>query len=168
MAFGLRGPGALSGAWHQSWNLLILAPCKETRPGAAHWSRLLRPDRASTSPGPTCSAPKPKPTCRPWRRRATHSAGGDDLGRRRQRNESGPEPDSEIVFEVGVAVTLGLPVVACGVPQGTYADRATASSSTRRERERRAARRRRRRGRGQAGQRACAKVGPPESPSPLG
>lgn len=35
----------------------------------------------------------------------------------------GLEPDPGTVFEVGVAVALGLPVVAYGVPRGTYADR---------------------------------------------
>ena len=42
----------------------------------------------------------------------------------------GLEPDSGTVFEVGVAAALGLPVVAYGVPQGTYADRATATLAT--------------------------------------
>ena len=45
----------------------------------------------------------------------------------------GLEPDSGTVFEVGVAVTLGLPVVAYGLPQGTYADRVTAAMTTRRD-----------------------------------
>lgn len=35
----------------------------------------------------------------------------------------GVEPDSGTAFEVGVAVALGLPVVAYGIPPGTYADR---------------------------------------------
>lgn len=34
----------------------------------------------------------------------------------------GTEPDSGTVFEVGVAAALGLPVVAYGMPQGSYAD----------------------------------------------
>lgn len=34
----------------------------------------------------------------------------------------GAEPDSGTVFEVGVAVALGLPVVADGQPTGEYAD----------------------------------------------
>ncbi|MCY1513238.1 Nucleoside 2-deoxyribosyltransferase [compost metagenome] len=36
----------------------------------------------------------------------------------------GLEPDSGTVFEVGVAIALGLPVAAYGVPPGTYAQRA--------------------------------------------
>ncbi|MDH6169791.1 nucleoside 2-deoxyribosyltransferase [Variovorax boronicumulans] len=36
----------------------------------------------------------------------------------------GLEPDSGTVFEVGAAVALGIPVVAYGVPEGSYADRA--------------------------------------------
>jgi len=36
----------------------------------------------------------------------------------------GLEPDSGTVFEVGAAVALGIPVVAYGVPAGSYADRA--------------------------------------------
>lgn len=35
----------------------------------------------------------------------------------------GAEPDSGTVFEVGVAIALGLPVVAYGVPQKSYAAR---------------------------------------------
>lgn len=35
----------------------------------------------------------------------------------------GTEPDSGTVFEVGVAVAMGLPVVAYGVPAKSYADR---------------------------------------------
>lgn len=35
----------------------------------------------------------------------------------------GFEPDPGTVFEVGVAVARGIPVVAYGVPDGTYADR---------------------------------------------
>ncbi|AVQ84307.1 nucleoside 2-deoxyribosyltransferase [Variovorax sp. PMC12] len=35
----------------------------------------------------------------------------------------GLEPDSGTVFEVGVAVAMGLPVIAYGVPAGAYADR---------------------------------------------
>ena len=38
----------------------------------------------------------------------------------------GSEPDSGTVFEVGVAVMLGLPVAAYGVPSGSYGDRVTA------------------------------------------
>lgn len=38
----------------------------------------------------------------------------------------GLEPDSGTVFEVGAAVALGIPVVAYGVPEGSYADRARA------------------------------------------
>lgn len=38
------------------------------------------------------------------------------------------EPDSGTVFEVGVAVAMGVPVVAYGLPQGTYADRVTAAA----------------------------------------
>jgi nucleoside 2-deoxyribosyltransferase len=36
----------------------------------------------------------------------------------------GMEPDSGTVFEVGAAIALGIPVVAYGVPEGSYADRA--------------------------------------------
>lgn len=39
----------------------------------------------------------------------------------------GLEPDSGTVFEVGAAVALGLPVVAYGVPEGSYAARAQAA-----------------------------------------
>ena len=39
----------------------------------------------------------------------------------------GLEPDSGTVFEVGAAVALGIPVVAYGVPEGSYADRAQAA-----------------------------------------
>lgn len=39
----------------------------------------------------------------------------------------GLEPDSGTVFEVGAAVALGLPVVAYGVPEASYADRAQAA-----------------------------------------
>lgn len=39
----------------------------------------------------------------------------------------GLEPDSGTVFEVGAAVALGIPVVAYGVPEGSYADRAKAT-----------------------------------------
>lgn len=35
----------------------------------------------------------------------------------------GAEPDSGTVFEVGVAVALGLPVAVYGLPPGAYADR---------------------------------------------
>ncbi|NVM91058.1 nucleoside 2-deoxyribosyltransferase [Variovorax sp. SG517] len=45
----------------------------------------------------------------------------------------GVEPDSGTVFEVGVATARGLPVVAYGVPQGSYADRVKASQQTSRE-----------------------------------
>jgi nucleoside 2-deoxyribosyltransferase len=41
----------------------------------------------------------------------------------------GLEPDSGTVFEVGAAVALGIPVVAYGVPDGSYADRARAALS---------------------------------------
>jgi nucleoside 2-deoxyribosyltransferase len=41
----------------------------------------------------------------------------------------GTEPDSGTVFEVGAAVALGIPVVAYGVPEGSYADRARATLS---------------------------------------
>lgn len=37
----------------------------------------------------------------------------------------GTEPDSGTVFEVGVAIALGLPVVAYGVPKVDYAERVT-------------------------------------------
>lgn len=39
----------------------------------------------------------------------------------------GLEPDSGTVFEVGAAIALGIPVVAYGVPEGSYADRAQAA-----------------------------------------
>ena len=39
----------------------------------------------------------------------------------------GLEPDSGTVFEVGAAIALGIPVVAYGVPAGSYADRARAA-----------------------------------------
>ncbi|MDQ0590235.1 nucleoside 2-deoxyribosyltransferase [Variovorax paradoxus] len=39
----------------------------------------------------------------------------------------GLEPDSGTVFEVGAAVALQIPVVAYGVPEGSYADRARAA-----------------------------------------
>lgn len=39
----------------------------------------------------------------------------------------GMEPDSGTVFEVGAAIALGIPVVAYGVPEGSYADRARAA-----------------------------------------
>ena len=45
----------------------------------------------------------------------------------------GVEPDSGTVFEVGVAAARGLPVVAYGVPPGSYADRVKASQQTSRE-----------------------------------
>ncbi|MGO4394444.1 nucleoside 2-deoxyribosyltransferase [Variovorax sp. M-6] len=45
----------------------------------------------------------------------------------------GLEPASGTVFEVGVAVALGLPVVAYGLPDGTYADRAAAALATQRD-----------------------------------
>jgi len=45
----------------------------------------------------------------------------------------GLEPDSGTVFEVGVAVARSIPVVAYGVPQGSYADRVKASQQTSRE-----------------------------------
>jgi nucleoside 2-deoxyribosyltransferase len=39
----------------------------------------------------------------------------------------GLEPDSGTVFEVGAAIALGIPVVAYGVAEGSYADRAQAA-----------------------------------------
>ena len=39
----------------------------------------------------------------------------------------GMEPDSGTVFEVGAAIALGIPVVAYGVPEGSYADRVRAA-----------------------------------------
>lgn len=39
----------------------------------------------------------------------------------------GMEPDSGTVFEVGAAVALGIPVVAYGVPEGSYAGRVRAA-----------------------------------------
>jgi nucleoside 2-deoxyribosyltransferase len=39
----------------------------------------------------------------------------------------GQEPDSGTVFEVGYAVALGKPVVAYGVPAGSYAERVAAA-----------------------------------------
>ncbi len=42
----------------------------------------------------------------------------------------GAEPDSGTVFEVGVAVALGLPVVAYGVPPSSYATRVPAHRDT--------------------------------------
>lgn len=42
----------------------------------------------------------------------------------------GVEPDSGTVFEVGVAIARGLPVVAYGIPPGSYADRVMASMRT--------------------------------------
>ncbi len=39
----------------------------------------------------------------------------------------GLEPDSGTVFEVGFAIALGKPVVAYGVPAGSYADRVRAA-----------------------------------------
>lgn len=42
----------------------------------------------------------------------------------------GTEPDSGTVFEVGVAVALGLPVVAYGVPADNYAERAGGQRDT--------------------------------------
>ncbi|RZL96438.1 MAG: nucleoside 2-deoxyribosyltransferase [Variovorax sp.] len=39
----------------------------------------------------------------------------------------GHEPDSGTVFEVGFAMALGKPVVAYGVPEGSYADRVCAT-----------------------------------------
>ena len=39
----------------------------------------------------------------------------------------GTEPDSGTVFEVGAAIALGIPVVAYGVPEGSYADRVRAA-----------------------------------------
>ena len=43
----------------------------------------------------------------------------------------GLEPDSGTVFEVGAAVALGIPVVAYGVPEGSYADRVRSALPTR-------------------------------------
>lgn len=42
----------------------------------------------------------------------------------------GIEPDSGTVFEVGVAVARGVPVVAYGIPPGSYADRVMAGMRT--------------------------------------
>ena len=42
----------------------------------------------------------------------------------------GIEPDSGTVFEVGVAIARGLPVVAYGIPPGSYADRVMAGMRT--------------------------------------
>lgn len=42
----------------------------------------------------------------------------------------GVEPDSGTVFEVGVAVARGVPVVAYGIPPGSYADRVMAGMRT--------------------------------------
>ena len=42
----------------------------------------------------------------------------------------GVEPDSGTVFEVGVAVARGVPVVAYGLPPGNYADRVMAAMRT--------------------------------------
>jgi nucleoside 2-deoxyribosyltransferase len=42
----------------------------------------------------------------------------------------GIEPDSGTVFEVGVAIARGLPVVAYGIPPGSYADRVMAGIRT--------------------------------------
>jgi len=39
----------------------------------------------------------------------------------------GTEPDSGTVFEVGMAFSLGIPVVAYGVPPGDYVDRVSAA-----------------------------------------
>lgn len=39
----------------------------------------------------------------------------------------GLEPDSGTVFEVGAAIALGIPVVAYGVPEGSYAGRVRAA-----------------------------------------
>lgn len=45
----------------------------------------------------------------------------------------GTEPDSGTVFEVGVAIALGLPVVGYGIPEGSYAARVEAALPTRRD-----------------------------------
>ncbi|WP_408908215.1 nucleoside 2-deoxyribosyltransferase [Variovorax paradoxus] len=45
----------------------------------------------------------------------------------------GTEPDSGTVFEVGVAIALGLPVVGYGVPEGSYAARVETALPTRRD-----------------------------------
>lgn len=42
-------------------------------------------------------------------------------------NFRGQEPDSGTVFEVGFAIALGKPVVAYGVPEGSYAERVAAA-----------------------------------------
>ncbi|MDM0014548.1 nucleoside 2-deoxyribosyltransferase [Variovorax sp. J22P168] len=42
-------------------------------------------------------------------------------------NFRGQEPDSGTVFEVGFAIALGKPVVAYGVPDGSYAERVAAA-----------------------------------------
>jgi len=47
----------------------------------------------------------------------------------------GIEPDSGTVFEVGVAVARGVPVVAYGLPPCSYADRVMAAMRTSRGRE---------------------------------
>lgn len=47
----------------------------------------------------------------------------------------GIEPDAGTVFEVGVAVARGVPVVAYGLPPGSYADRVMAAMRTSRARE---------------------------------
>lgn len=41
----------------------------------------------------------------------------------------GVEPDSGTVFEVGYAIARGIPVVGCGVPAATYAERVGADTS---------------------------------------
>ncbi len=45
----------------------------------------------------------------------------------------GQEPDSGTVFEVGFAVALGKPVVAYGVPDGSYMDRIRAAIDCKRD-----------------------------------
>ncbi|QRF60436.1 nucleoside 2-deoxyribosyltransferase [Variovorax paradoxus] len=45
----------------------------------------------------------------------------------------GTEPDSGTVFEVGVAIALGLPVVGYGIPEGSYAARVETALPTRRD-----------------------------------
>jgi len=49
------------------------------------------------------------------------------------RSFRGQEPDSGTVFEVGFAVALGKPVVAYGVPPGTYAERVAAALDCQRD-----------------------------------
>ena len=48
-------------------------------------------------------------------------------------NFRGLEPDSGTVFEIGYAVALGKPVVAYGVPAGSYAERVDAATACERD-----------------------------------